>query len=69
MIIEGETGFVVDSLDQMIAAVSQVHHISPTRCCEHVASRFGVYPMVEGFVAIDHRIYAEFHGVSVRSVP
>ena len=58
IVIDSETGFVVDSLDQMIAAVDQLHHISPHRCREHVASRFSVSQMVDGYEALYRRICA-----------
>jgi glycosyltransferase involved in cell wall biosynthesis len=50
-----ETGFVVDSLEEMVRAVEQVQRIDPSRCREHVERHFDVPGMVDNYlVAYEH---------------
>jgi glycosyltransferase involved in cell wall biosynthesis len=42
LVIEGETGFVVDDADAMAAAVGRLGEIDPARCRESVRERFDV---------------------------
>lgn len=56
VVVDGETGFVVDTLDQMIAAVHRLHEIDPHRCRSHVAQRFSAANMVEGYEKLYQQI-------------
>lgn len=47
-----KTGFVVDSLEQMVQAVREVGHISPTACRERVLQKFSIKAMVAGYEAV-----------------
>jgi len=49
VISHGETGFVVDSLDEAVDAVRQIHEIAPVRCRARVASHFSIQQMVDGY--------------------
>ncbi|HVB96265.1 MAG TPA: glycosyltransferase family 4 protein [Chloroflexota bacterium] len=60
VIQDGETGVIVDTLDEMIAAVAQVDHIDPWRCREHIANRFSADQMVERY----ERLYQTIRGAS-----
>ena len=62
LVVDGVTGFVVDTFQEMVNAVGKVHMIDPVRCREHVESRFGVRRMVNRYVEAYERIVA---GVSV----
>ena len=39
---DGETGFIVDDVDAMAAAIGRLDAIDPRRCREAVEARFGV---------------------------
>ena len=52
----GETGFVVNALDEMAAAVEQVHRIDPKLCRQHVVRNFDVPRMVDDYLAAYERI-------------
>lgn len=47
----GVTGFVVNSLEEMVDAVGQVHLIDPKRCREHVKQTFDVPRMADDYLA------------------
>ena len=47
---DGETGFVVDTLDQMVEAVDLVRHIDPWACREQVALKFDAPVMAEHYI-------------------
>ena len=49
VVADGETGFVVDTLDEMVAAVQRIHEIDPARCRARVAENFSVRHMVDGY--------------------
>jgi len=58
VISHGETGFVVDSLDEMIDAVHHIHEIDPDNCRTRVATHFSIQQMVDGY----ERIYRQILG-------
>ena len=45
VIVDGQTGFIVDSPDEMVEAVGKVDQIDPARCRRHVEQRFGSQTM------------------------
>src|SRR5579883_81084 len=49
IIVHGQTGFVVDSVEGMIDAIRQLDQIDPARCRSWVAERFSAEKMVTGF--------------------
>jgi glycosyltransferase involved in cell wall biosynthesis len=49
IIVEGETGFVVDSVDEAVRAVGNLSRIQPQACRDNVASRFTVEAMAKGY--------------------
>lgn len=49
---DGVTGFVVDSVDEMVAAVARVGEIRPVACRQHVESHFGREAMAEGYLRV-----------------
>ena len=49
---EGRTGFVVDGVDQMVAAVGRLQEIDPRACRRSVEERFAVTRMCDDYVAL-----------------
>ena len=45
VIVDGQTGFIVDSPDAMAEAVGKVDQIDPARCRRHVEQRFSSQAM------------------------
>ena len=56
LIVDGVTGFLVDTLDQAIAAVGRIGEIDRARCRAHVAERFTVERMADSYLALYRRI-------------
>ncbi len=52
IIREGETGFVVDNIEQAVEAVHKLDAISPERCRENAESRFSDVAMAQGYAAV-----------------
>ena len=52
IIVEGETGFVVDSLDEAAAAVKDLDGISPAACRANAERRFSVETMARGYETV-----------------
>ena len=52
IIIDGQTGFVVDSVDQAVRAVDRLETISPTACRRNVEERFTAAAMAKGYVKV-----------------
>lgn len=52
LVVHGETGFLVDDVEDMVAAVHLVDTISPSRCRSHARANFGVGRMVDGYLRI-----------------
>jgi hypothetical protein len=48
---DGETGFVVDDEDAMVAAVGRLGEIDPAACRRACEQRFGVPAVVAGYEA------------------
>lgn len=51
IVIDGETGFLVEDEEEMAAAVRKIDHIDPLRCRTHVEDHFSVDRMVEDYIA------------------
>ena len=56
IVVHGETGFIVHSVEEMVEAVGEVHHIDHKLCREHVERHFDVPRMVDDYVAAYERI-------------
>jgi len=52
IIVEGETGFVVDSVDQAVRAVDKLNSISPQACRRNVEQRFTASAMASSYVKV-----------------
>ena len=66
VIEHGRTGFVVDTVDEMVAAAERIDEIDPAECRRAVEERFGR----DAFVGAHERAYeelvAERQGVGAR---
>lgn len=56
VIAQGRTGFLVQTVDEMVAAVNRVDEIDPEACRAHVAERFSAGAMVAGYEEIFERL-------------
>lgn len=53
---DGETGFVVDTIDEMIAAVGKIDQIDRATCRRHIEENFSAKRMAEGYVAVYQKL-------------
>jgi glycosyltransferase involved in cell wall biosynthesis len=51
VVADGETGYVVDSVQEMVAALDRVHRISPEACRLRVEQHFSVGRMADDYLA------------------
>ena len=58
ILIDGNTGFIVDDVDGLVAAVGKISAIDRARCRRHVEKHFSVARMVDDYEAAYHRILA-----------
>jgi glycosyltransferase involved in cell wall biosynthesis len=56
VILHGETGFIVSSLDEMVESVGEIHRIDRRFCREYVERHFDVSRMAEDYLAAYERI-------------
>jgi glycosyltransferase involved in cell wall biosynthesis len=49
LIVDGQTGIIVDEPDELPAAIAQVHGIDPAACRKHVEANFTVEVMAAGY--------------------
>ena len=59
VVCHGRTGFVVDSLEQAVAAVRRLPELDRRACRQWVEQRFTVQQMVAGYEAVYRRALAE----------
>jgi glycosyltransferase involved in cell wall biosynthesis len=55
----GVSGFVVNTIDEMVTAVGQVHQIDPRCCRAHVEDNFDVPMMVDRYLAAYQKVVME----------
>jgi glycosyltransferase involved in cell wall biosynthesis len=58
VLTDGQSGFVCDSLDEMVAAVSRLGELSPARCRAE-AGRFTAAAMTDDYLAVYDSLVAE----------
>ncbi len=56
IVIHGKTGFVVDTIDEMIDAVRDIHLIDPSDCRTHIKDNFSVASMARKYSELYKRI-------------
>ena len=59
IIVEGQTGFVVDSVDEGVTAVDKLAAISPATCRHNIETRFSVVQMAQAYQAVYRAVQAE----------
>ena len=55
-IVNGKTGFVVDSMDAMIEAVGFIDNVDPRECRRHVKNHFSITSMAYKYSELYHQI-------------
>lgn len=63
----GETGFIVQTVEEMTEAVARLGQIDPRRCREHVAAHFDAPVMADAYLRLYERILEE--RIAVPAVP
>lgn len=58
VVADGRTGFVVDDVDGMAAAVERTHTIDPYACRQHVEEHFTAAAMADGYLSLAYRLIA-----------
>jgi glycosyltransferase involved in cell wall biosynthesis len=56
IVVNGKTGFVVDSMDAMIEAVGFIDHVDPRECRRHVQNHFSITCMAYKYLELYHHI-------------
>lgn len=67
IVINGKTGFVVDSVDAMIEAVNRVDSIDPCDCRNHVRDHFSLTNMALNYSALYNQIIGAQKNLDSRS--
>jgi glycosyltransferase involved in cell wall biosynthesis len=56
LILDGKTGFLVNSIDEAVKAVNNIKSINRKYCSEYAASKFSRQKMVEGYLEVYKKI-------------
>jgi glycosyltransferase involved in cell wall biosynthesis len=59
IVIHGKTGFVVDTIDEMIEAVRTISLIDPRDCRNHIKENFSIASMAEKYSQLYQSILDE----------
>ena len=68
LIVNGKTGFVVDTTAEMIDAVHKIKRIKRQDCRDHVKKNFSTTKMVNGYEAVFEQIIKENRRLTARSI-
>ncbi|MBU1111114.1 glycosyltransferase family 4 protein [Patescibacteria group bacterium] len=60
IVVDGKTGFICNSVDEMAEAAKNIDKISRLECRRHVEKNFSVGKMVEGYEKVYERIISDF---------
>lgn len=58
VVIDGQTGFIVDTVEEMVTAIKRIDTINRRACREHVAKNFSLEKMIDGYEAAYSKILA-----------
>jgi glycosyltransferase involved in cell wall biosynthesis len=67
IVVDGKTGFVVDSLNAMIGALGHINSIDPHKCRQHVQNHFSIMSMANKYSELYQQIIENhkiLHGYS-----
>jgi glycosyltransferase involved in cell wall biosynthesis len=67
IVVDGKTGFVVESMDAMIEAVDRIDSIHPRECREHVQNHFSITSMAGKYSELYHLIIDSHKTSNTRS--
>ena len=67
LVIDGETGFIVDDEDEMAAAVGRLGEIDPARCRELARERFDVAAVAAAYEQVYETVVATSKPASSRA--
>jgi glycosyltransferase involved in cell wall biosynthesis len=59
VIADGETGYLVNTIDEMVEAISRLDRIDPHACRARVAKLFSAQAMVAGYERVYERVLSE----------
>ncbi len=59
VIASGKVGFVCDTVDECVAAVSRIPEISRSACRQYVQEKFSAQSMTSGYEAVYHQLLAK----------
>ncbi|GBE00699.1 D-inositol 3-phosphate glycosyltransferase [bacterium BMS3Bbin06] len=75
IMVDGKTGFVVDSMSAMIKAVKRIDSIDPSECRRHVQNHFSIASMAYKYstlyqhIAIDHKVSNSYSRLLIGYLP
>lgn len=58
LIKQGTSGYLVHTIPEAVAAVSQLHKISPEQCRAHAVNNFSMDKMLESYISAYHKVLA-----------
>jgi glycosyltransferase involved in cell wall biosynthesis len=67
IVVDGKTGFVVNSMDAMVRAAGRIDGIDPRECRAHVQDRFSLRTMARSYAELYHRIIGHHKGTDLHS--
>ena len=67
IVVDGKTGFVVDSMNAMIEAVDRIDSIDSRECREHVQNHFSITSMAFNYSKLYHQIIGSHKTSDTRS--
>jgi len=56
LIVEGKTGFLVNTVDEAVAILPAIENIRRTDCHQHAMTKFSIDKMVDGYVDVYRKI-------------
>lgn len=62
LVVDGETGFIVNDVDGMSRRIGDLHSIQPARCRKHVEDNFDTHVMVNGYLRLYQSLVAARDG-------
>ncbi len=73
IVVDGETGFLVDSLDGMVASLEQLDTIDRRACRRHIQQNFSLARMVQDYIDVYRQVVEEHqfkpHRLEPSSIP